>query len=509
MYFLNTPILWLMLIPIFFLFYSVKTHKHTLEKYFSKAMLKKLTLSQTTISSKTRYRVFILITLLFIISLARPVKELTQFNSTVTQPSVVLAMDVSKSMKTTDIYPDRYTFAMKKLKTFVRLADSFNMGILFYAQDAYMLYPLSSNHEVLHFILKDLNITQTFTPNTNLFSALEAGEALLQQHKNKYIVLFTDTAEDVSRTDELSYLAGHHISLFTLATTTTQNQALKTLCQSTNGLYTPYTWGDEDIIKIITSIKQQALIQESQSYTLKHYKEYYAYPLALGLLLLFFLFFNFKKNTLSLPLIVLLCYSMPHQTLHAGVFDFWKIHQAKISYENKAYKQAVALYQQVAPSPQIYYDLAIALYELKEYNQAITTYKKALGEDKKFNAKIYYNIATAYARNNKLDFAKEYYTKSLLEHPFKVAQENLAMITLLLKKQRKNLHKKFQKLHFKAIAQNEYAQENTINTYAIKLHKFIPNEEEQWFRKLQDHHSLQYLQKIPTTRRSKDADVLW
>ena len=509
MFFLHAQLLWLMVIPLFFLFYNLKSQSNSLDKYFSKAMLKKLTLTQTTMSNSVRYRVLTAVTLLFIVALARPVKELTQFNSTLTQPSVVLAMDVSKSMQTTDIYPTRYTFAMAKLKKFVELGNSFNMGILFYAEDAYMLYPLSSNPEILNFMLKDVNITQTFSPNTNLFSALEAGEELLQQHKNRHIVLFTDTGDEVSREEELAYLLQHHISLSALAITPKENRSFKKLCQSSNGIYTPYQWGEEDILKLINGIKEQTLQQETQSYQIKHYKEYYAYPLGLGLFLLFLLFFPFKKSVTSLPMMLLLCSLTPHHALHAGVLDFWKIHQAKIAYENKAYRDTVELYKQVEPSPQIYYDLAIALYQLEAYNQAIATYKKALGKDKKFNAKIYYNIATAFARNNKLDFAKEYYTKSMLAYPFKVTQENLAIVTIRLKKLRKNPHKKYQKLRFKGVGKNVYAQENAISTYAIKLHKFIPNEEEQWFRKLREHHNPQYLEKIPTTRRSKDANASW
>ena len=154
---------------------------------------------------------------------------------------------------------------------------------------------------------------------------------------------------------------------------------------------------------------------------------------------------------------------------------------------------------------------ATALYNAKVYIEAVDYYKKSLRkEDMHFNAKVYHNIATAYVRKHKLDLAKKYYQKSLTLYPLKEAKENLSLVKQQLKIERKNLHKAYQKLHFKSVAkQNSYAKANVFNSYAIKLHKLLPTQEEQWFAKILKHHTPNYLQKIPTTKRSKDANKSW
>ena len=110
---------------------------------------------------------------------------------------------------------------------------------------------------------------------------------------------------------------------------------------------------------------------------------------------------------------------------------------------------------------------------------------------------------------HKLRLAKRYYEKSLQSFALPEAKDNLMMVTQLLKVERKNLHKKYQKLHFKAIAAKEQQYKTPFTNYAVKLHKLLPNEEERWFQKVLQHKSPLYLQKIPTHQRSLDANISW
>ena len=192
---------------------------------------------------------------------------------------------------------------------------------------------------------------------------------------------------------------------------------------------------------------------------------------------------------------------------HASVLDFWYLHQAKNATQNQDYPKAIALYKKADLTPQGYYNLANALYKASQFIEAITYYKKALGKDKAFNAKIYYNIATAYAHKNKLDFAKENYEKSLTLHPYAVTRDNLKTVQQLLKVQRKNLHKAYQKLHFKPIAPSDFAKAAVFSDYSIKLQTLLPSQEQQWFNKILKHKNPVYLQKLHTTKRSQDASL--
>ena len=192
---------------------------------------------------------------------------------------------------------------------------------------------------------------------------------------------------------------------------------------------------------------------------------------------------------------------------HASVLDFWYLHQADKYVQHKDYNNAIKMYKKADLTPQGYYNLASSLYRASQFIEAVTYYKKALGNNKVFNAKIYYNIATAYAHKNKLDFAKESYEKSLALHPYAVTRDNLKTIQLLLKVQRKNLHKKYQKLYFKPIAPSDFAKASVFSDYSIKLQTLLPSQEQQWFDKILKHKNPVYLQKLHTTKRSQDASL--
>jgi len=508
MYFLYPFVCFLLVVPLFYFFHKLNTSSNALSNYFSEELLKKLSLSSGYFNYQIKYRLFLLVMTLFIIALARPVKQIDYLDASITKASVIIALDVSKSMNRTDIYPSRLHLAKVKLTRLLSLAQGFDVGILLYAEDAYALYPLSQTPVLLSTLVKDMNLTQKFAPNSNLFAALQGSEILLEKAQNKHIILLSDGGENVSREKELSYLKSKDITLWSLALSPKTNTALRALAQESHGLYQPYTWGDEDIQALLLAIKHTKSKSQACHYEVPQYEEYFSYPLFLALCVLLLLFFplkNFNRTLFILPLF-LIDISTP---LQAGIFDFWYLYEAKQSYTNKSYKDALASYKKADLNPKVHYNLATTFYATKEYSLSIQHYKKALGRNKKMNAKIYYNIATAYARRDKLDLAKSYYEKSLSSYEYKVALDNLNTIKKQLSIQRKNLHKKYQKLYFKAIGKNDYAQNATFTNYAIKIHDFLPNEEERWFQKILKHKAPLYLQKLNTTKRSDDANHPW
>jgi len=502
MFFYTPFFLILLLIPFGFLIRSLAKLDEPFKNIMTKQIREKLFLPAKIFNTKTKFYIFLLVVILFIIALARPVKMLPSLDITETKPSVILAIDMSYSMNKTDIFPSRKEFAKEKAQIFIKKAIGFNIGLIFYANDAYMLYPLTQEREIPLLLLKDANITKKFSKNTNLFSALEASEFLLKKHQNKHIVLFSDGGLDLLREDELKYMRENDIMLSTLAITPTKNRALQILCNSSKGLYTSFQWSDSDIDKIINHIKNTKKSSQKVHLDIAQYEEYFSYPLALSLILMTLLFLPLRTSTL----ILFLVYFQP-SPIHAGVFDFWYIYKAQKEIEQKNYTQAIKEYKETKLDANIYYNIAYSLYKDKKYNEAIKHYKSALGVDKQMNAKIYYNIATAYVRENKLDFAKRFYEKSFLIYPTKITRDNLIIIKLALKKQRKNLHKKYEKIDFKPISENAFSKNNPFSNYTIKLRNFIPSEEERWFQKVSKHNSPTHIIKIKTEHRSIDANI--
>ena len=503
MFFYTPTALLFLLLPLIFLF--INHNKITpLQKHFSKEMFYKLQLQGTLFSPRKKQIIFALILALFIIALARPVSKQPTLHLPVNKPAVILALDVSKSMHTTDVYPSRLSLAREKLETFVSNASGFDMGIILYAKDAYMLYPLTHENSTLSYLLKEANLSHTFSAHTNLFAAIEGASQLLKSYNNPHIILLTDDNSTLTRTKELNFLQTKGIKLSTLSLIKDTLSTLQNLCQKSGGSYQPYTWSQKDITTLIKHIASTPLTSQTKAYDVTNLQEYYMYPLALALLLLALLFLPLRKPVSSVLVSLFISVAMPVPS-NASVLDFWYLYQAENYVENKNYDKAIKMYKKADLTPQSYYNLATTLYRASHFIEAVTYYKKALGKDKVFNAKIYYNIATAYAHKNKLDFAKKYYEKSLTLWPYTVTRENLKIVQKLLKIQRKNPHKAYQKLHFKPIAPSNFSKASVFSDYSIKLDTLLPSQEQQWFNKILKYKSPLYLQKLHTTKRSKDA----
>jgi len=351
MFFYTPSALWLLLLPLLLLFLNHKK-SNLLEKHFSKTMLHKLQLQSALFSPRKKHMLFTLILALFIVALARPVSKQPTLHLPVNKPAVILALDVSKSMHLTDVYPSRLALAREKLEAFVAKASGFDMGILLYAQDAYMLYPLTHENSTLSYLLKDANLSHTFTPNTNLFTALEGGAGLLKTHNNPHIVLLTDDNATLARSKELAYLQAKGIKLSVLSLTK-ETSSLQTLCQKTGGGYQPYTWSQEDITSLIQHIASAPLTSQTKAYDITNLQEYFMYPLALALLLLALLFLPLRKPASSVLVLLLLSVLKPLPT-HASVLDFWYLHQAKNAAQSQDYSKAIELYKKADLTPKGY-----------------------------------------------------------------------------------------------------------------------------------------------------------
>ncbi|MDQ7067422.1 MAG: hypothetical protein Q9M40_05335 [Sulfurimonas sp.] len=87
--------------------------------------------------------------------------------------------------------------------------------------------------------------------------------------------------------------------------------------------------------------------------------------------------------------------------------DFYYLLDAKKSFEERRYSSALLSYKKLSKTQEVYYNIATTQYKLELYDKAIKNYEKSLGVDAIFNAKIYYNIANAYAKQAKLHLAKK------------------------------------------------------------------------------------------------------
>ncbi len=514
MFFIHPYYLWFLLLPIALFLFSLKESRNQMEQIFSPKILKKITLTQGALRPLVRYRYFLIVLMLFIIALARPLLPQKNLQLTQTKSSLVIALDISKSMQKTDIYPTRLALAKKKLLQLLQKANGMDIGILLFSEDAYMLYPLTQESATLEYLFKQTKITQNFKPNTNLFAAIEGAQKMLQKRIAKNILLLSDCAEDIQRNEEARYLKKHNIRLSIIAFTPKVNRGAKELANASGGIYEQYSFSNSDVNALIKHIQNHAQKQNIHYNNTENYQELFLYPLALATFLLFVIFLPSLelKPLLKSLLIPLLLHTllMPKET-QAGMLDFIALHKAKKAYTQKRYKDAIRAYETLQPTKAIEYNLANAYYMLHQFTQAITHYKKSVGADAAFNSKIYHNIANCYAQKGKLETAQFYYKKALALHAYPQTKKNLLLLTQELHN-RKKLKKLFLNGVAKLCLKNrlEGKQESSISSnYHVVLKHLVRSEEEKWIHKILAEKQSAFLEKITTQRSSRDSKKPW
>jgi len=258
-------------------------------------------------------------------------------------------------------------------------------------------------------------------------------------------------------------------------------------------------------------IKEHSLKEQAKDYHVNSYTELFMYPLALALLLLFFVFnttLQFKSTLKSLLFVLLIDFSST--SAHAGLFDFYYLDQAQTLYQDKKYQESAETYKKVTVNDEVLYNLANALYKSGDYRGAIQKYKMILGHKTDSEFKILHNVANCYVQLDKLQAAKSYYEKSLKIKENPASRENLQQVINALNNMLKaKLSMKLPKFRVQTTIDETNMDAPADSKYTIKVDKLVYTQEQMWMKLLQNRHSPSFLQKIPTTKRSLNASQAW
>ncbi len=442
------------------LIFLINTNKDNLQRFFSKDILNKLQVNKKTMRHTTRNILLFISLILFVISLARPV--MNEQDQKVKQKliPIVIALDVSKSMMATDIYPSRLALAKKKLKQIINTAKNTTIGIVLFAQNSYVVSPITEDFTSLNYIIDNLDTSLNFANGSNIMAVLEATNQMLEDYKVKNLIILSDGGNDDTYSDELEFANESEISIYSVGLATKNgapipdengyitdangnivtvplNESIKKLSINSGGGYIGFSLASEDINAILNQIQSQSKKEELDTKKIKTYTELFYYPLALGLFCLLIAFSSlptFRKNILSLFLLGSIFYPQIQQ---ANMLDFKTLENAKQNYENKKYKEAIDNYKNVKASNEQHYNLANSYYKNKEFKKAIDSYSKIVTKDKNLEFKKLHNLGNSYVNEKKLEKAKEFYKKALKIKEDKETKENLEAVNKALEKKKK------------------------------------------------------------------------
>ncbi|MFT7823324.1 MAG: VWA domain-containing protein [Sulfurimonas sp.] len=395
--------------------------------------------------------VHLIVLMLLVIALVRPVLDQGPQERQVEAGEVIIALDVSYSMRAEDIAPNRYDFAVKAIEAFLQQNLSDNITLIAFTTNPLLLSPPTTDHQLILLALKSLRVENILTHGTSLEKLLNRVASLPMEEKN--LILITDGGEEKDDLVLNSIIQENGISPIILAMGTTAgatipkkdgtklkdkegnlvvsriNPMLQTLASQNNGTYlTPSGSAESSARELQEALDALAAQQNLLSKKGHSYVEFYPLPLFLALMLFL------TVHTRAVKYLAVLAGLLGSQA-QASVFDLFRLDHAYRAYGQKEYHRSKKILEDIAtPSLQSQIALADSYYRLGEYKRAIKLYQNIRSTSAEVKQQLHYNIANAYTMLGSYDKARRYYTMTLQLGDDEDARTNLALIALLEEK---------------------------------------------------------------------------
>lgn len=186
--------------------------------------------------------------------------------------SLMLVLDVSTAMQSTDLKPDRLTRAKFKIRDLINAAQNTQMGLVAFTKEAFVASPLSQDANTFYAMLDELHPQMMPISGSDIGQGLKQGLILLKQTAADHgkLLLITaseptayswDVAKSISQT-------GSHLDVLAMLEPNQATQAtihkLQQLAQAGNGSFFLFTTGSHDIQNILSSNHTNQVVQDEK-----------------------------------------------------------------------------------------------------------------------------------------------------------------------------------------------------------------------------------------------------
>jgi Ca-activated chloride channel family protein len=473
MTFLHPEFIYLMLPLLLVLFYFLLTQKEPQAAYFSDEVLAKLRVQSNTLTLRARNALFLLMFILMILALAQPVIEEGKVKIQAKSADIMVALDISDSMLCEDLYPSRIELAKQKILSLLGLTEQERFGVMAFANDAYLVSPLSFDHRAVRFLLQQMKPSHMTEKGTDFMQLLKAASQLMGENKKKYLLILSDGGDQETFEAEAAYAKEQGIKVFVLGigtekggpikksgggfvqyngeTVITQlNSAVADLAKETGGAYIASVSDDRDVRAMLGEITKKTQKRSLEEEEITRYIPLFMYPLGAALLLLLVATSSMsRRKRVEVPALfagaVLL---LQAQTSDAALLDFRLLDEAKAAYASGDYNRSSELYADYAHrhrTNEAYYNQANALYKEGKYASAAKLYKKVHTADGDLQRQALHNLGNAYAKQGSEEMFKnalKAYEKSLAIKEDSRTRENLEMVRKRLQEMKKQQQQK-------------------------------------------------------------------
>ncbi|AOT07936.1 VWA domain-containing protein [Pseudoalteromonas luteoviolacea] len=354
----------------------------------------------------------------------------------------VLVMDMSYSMYSTDIAPNRLTQARFKTLDMLQQFREGDTALVAYAQDAFIVSPLTSDINTLENLVPSISPDIMPGKGANVLAGIDQAKTLLEQagYPSGEIILITDEIELEDAQDIQNMLSGSGYRLHVYGVGTAQGapisvpeggflkdrygqivvpklyaDRLRSLAQRLGGKYATYSPDNSDIETFAIENTQDIESSNEPNETLwrvdaGQYLLFAIIPLAL---------LAFRNNAVAL--VICIVSFVPSSPSYAADWQSWfknTDQNAMSAYQDENFDQASAAQNATLRGA--------AQYKQGQYEQAVKTLQNtdtAIGQ---------YNLGNALAQLGKLDEAADAYENALRKDPtLTQAQENKELVEQL------------------------------------------------------------------------------
>lgn len=405
-----------------------------------------------------------------IIALANPRIGSGLEETKIERSDIYIALDISHSMNARDISPSRLEKAKKWIKSLVQAVKGNRIGLVFFAGNAYLQMPLSSDYATA--LMYSMSAQTELAP-TQGSSIADAIDLVFTLHENetksqKTMVIISDGEEheeDAQESAEKLHAKGW--SIFTVGVGTEAGSEIPVLVDGAEDLAREDD-GSIAISKLhwntLVSIAERGgghafdirdgnnAIQQIQSYmysarqkmsevkSFRQYKSFFPFFIGLAFLLFLISLDSFPKLERKTVIAIIIIFGiMPVYSQRAHTL----LKNGDQLYENEKFMESARQYSEAAkkvPSFSAYYNFGNSLYNLQKYREAQQAYEKALeyadNEEKK--SKTYHNLGNSLFKQKQYQQSVDAYKKALQQKPGdKETIENLLKARKLAKEEEK------------------------------------------------------------------------
>lgn len=398
-----------------------------------------------TVNHVRRAMRFALLSLAFtcgVIALAQPRWGYTFEEAKRRGLDVLIAVDTSRSMLSTDVQPNRLTRVKLASHDLIGALQGDRVGLIAFAGRAFVQAPLTIDYSAAADAVDELDTNTIPEGGTNISDAIKLAVQTFGKSAigNRALVIFTDGEElsgDARQTAKTAADAGVRIftvgvgtpegSLIPVATTEggtafvkdSKGQVVKSnldetrlreIAKESGGIYLHLENGPATIKQLATEGLSKMQAGDINARMARRPIERYQWPLGLGCVALasWFLVSERKRvrsrvmvgkaAPLAAPVAAMLILSTSHLSASAPGID--EYHGGRYSDALQEFERTLEAHPKTRAADKLQFDRGAAAYKLKDYNKALDSFSQALlSPDTTLQSRSHYNLGnTLYER---------------------------------------------------------------------------------------------------------------